>query len=138
MNQDPTTVAPRVFRGIANEIPSNSSRHSKSKHNAIPRSKHFYFSTCKPFAIPLGKLALLLCWPFRVSFSFVIHSLLPYCICLMVCSHIQLCHPHSNIYILLNIHFGSKMRERYISSLSIWKYTNNIWINCVTNSKCVI
>lgn len=72
-------IQPRVFCGIANDEfpPSNSSRHSKSKHNAIPRSKHFYFSTCKPFAIPSGKLALLSCWPFRVSFSSVIHSSLP-------------------------------------------------------------
>lgn len=35
--QDPTTVGcfaiqPRVFHEIANEVPSNSSRHSKSKH----------------------------------------------------------------------------------------------------------
>jgi hypothetical protein len=73
-----------VFCRIANEFPSNSSRHSKSKHNAIPRSKHFYFSMCKPFAIPPGKLALLLCWPFRVSFSSAIHFSLPRCIRLML------------------------------------------------------
>lgn len=51
----------QVFLRIANEVPSNSNRHSKSKHNAIPRSKHFYFLTCKPPAVPPGKLALLLC-----------------------------------------------------------------------------
>lgn len=66
-------------RGEASVLPthqppvlSNSNRHSKSKHNAILRSKHFYFSTCKPFAIPRGSLL------FNCADHFATHSAPPF------------------------------------------------------------
>lgn len=61
-----------VLRSHQPVVLSNSNRHSKSKHNAILRSKHFYFSTCKPSVIPRGSLL------FNCADHFATHSAPPF------------------------------------------------------------
>lgn len=67
-----------VLRSHQPAVLSNSNRHSKSKHNAILRSKHFYFSTCKPSVIPRGSLL------FNCADHFATHSAPPFILCIHV------------------------------------------------------
>lgn len=67
-----TETGTSVLRSNQPAVLSNSNRHSKSKHNAILRSKHFYFSTCKPSVIPRGSLL------FNCADHFATHSTPPF------------------------------------------------------------